>query len=396
MKRTFVTVAPGIQEVRGVAGSSYRVRLQTARGRYSKAGFVTLEQAMRFRDAALEELALGNMSGGEGITVAAYTLTVLERRKARGYRNCRTDRCRAEKHIFTARFATYPLRSVKRRHIVNWVDELAAKGLSIQTQKHCLYLLSRVFRAGIDDGLCEVNPATDVEFEEQVRTEHPWMMLRVDEQQALLAATPDPMNLLIATALGTGMRQGEMWGLECSDVHLDAVTPHIVVRYGAPGRRPTKTGKIRVVPLVGPAREALPRWMAIRDAWCTRPTMNNLVFPLQKGSPRDKKAPRHFKNWLASAGISRRFRWHDLRHTCCSSLLSGAWGRRWDLNEVRVLLGHSSVTTTQRYFHADQELVLSAGREDARLTAAEGQPSVQQQAHVPLPLENDFVQGLGA
>src|SRR5690606_30232000 len=119
----------------GTTGTTYRVRVQTAKGRFSKAGFTTLEDAMRFREAALEELALGNMSGGEGVTVAAYTLTVLARRKARGYRNCRTDRCRAEKHIFTARFASYPLRSVKRRHIVNWVDELAAKGLSVDPRQ---------------------------------------------------------------------------------------------------------------------------------------------------------------------------------------------------------------------------------------------------------------------
>jgi len=48
---------------------------------------------------------------------------------------------------------------------------------------------------------------------------------------------------------------------------------------------------------------------------------------------------------------TREVWWHLLRHTCATSLLCGWWGRRWSLDEVSKLLGHSSVKVTERYAH---------------------------------------------
>ena len=46
----------------------------------------------------------------------------------------------------------------------------------------------------------------------------------------------------------------------------------------------------------------------------------------------------------------RRVRWHDLRHTCATLLLTGAMGGRpWAYEEVKETLGHSSVKFTERY-----------------------------------------------
>jgi integrase len=59
------------------------------------------------------------------------------------------------------------------------------------------------------------------------------------------------------------------------------------------------------------------------------------------------------------AGITRRVRFHDLRHTCASSLVAGWWGRAWRLEEVKAILGHGSVTMTERYAHLAQSVVVS-------------------------------------
>ena len=59
--------------------------------------------------------------------------------------------------------------------------------------------------------------------------------------------------------------------------------------------------------------------------------------------------------------MGRSFRWHDLRHTCGSSLVAGWWGRAWRLEEVRDLLGHSTVRVTEMYAHlAPSELSKAA------------------------------------
>src|SRR5207244_11009547 len=53
----------------------------------------------------------------------------------------------------------------------------------------------------------------------------------------------------------------------------------------------------------------------------------------------------------------RSIRWHDLRHTCASMLVSGAWGPAWRLEDVKEILGHSTITITQRYAHLAESRV---------------------------------------
>jgi hypothetical protein len=70
-----------------------------------------------------------------------------------------------------------------------------------------------------------------------------------------------------------------------------------------------------------------------------------------------------FREWVRAAWIERRVRWHDLRHMCASSLVAGWWGRRWSLEEVREMLGHSSVLVTERYAHFAESAIDSAARQ---------------------------------
>ncbi len=58
-----------------------------------------------------------------------------------------------------------------------------------------------------------------------------------------------------------------------------------------------------------------------------------------------------FDTVLSLAGITRSVRWHDLRHTCGSSLVAGFWGPPQPLIVVRDMLGHSSVSVTEIYAH---------------------------------------------
>lgn len=76
-----------------------------------------------------------------------------------------------------------------------------------------------------------------------------------------------------------------------------------------------------------------------------------LVFPSLRGTMRQPGAPSGWERWVASARLGRTVRWHDLRHTCASSLVAGWWGRAWTLTEVCALLGHSSIKVTERYAH---------------------------------------------
>ncbi|MCE7001934.1 tyrosine-type recombinase/integrase [Kibdelosporangium philippinense] len=63
--------------------------------------------------------------------------------------------------------------------------------------------------------------------------------------------------------------------------------------------------------------------------------------------PRNWHLKHIWKPALTAAGITRRIRMHDLRHTHASWLLAG----RADIQTVRERLGHSSLRATERYLH---------------------------------------------
>lgn len=68
---------------------------------------------------------------------------------------------------------------------------------------------------------------------------------------------------------------------------------------------------------------------------------------------------------VAQAVFARHVRFHDLRHTCASHLVMGSWGRPWRLEEVRQMLGHSSITATERYAHLAPEVLWGLASETA-------------------------------
>jgi integrase len=314
-------------------------------------------------------------------------------------RSVRSERDRARKHLFVARFANRPLESLRRPDVLAWLRELrtkhvdtegqrvgwarkkaaadkangkeprrakrrrgnaTVKTLSSQTVKHCLKLLRGALAAAVDEELISTNPALGIKLPTENRTDDGWTVLSPDELAKVLNATPLPERYIVEVAAWAGLRLGELCALELSDVHLDAETPHIVVRYGAPGHKPCKSGKPRTIPLVQPAIDALGKWLAASESWVQ--WKRHLVFPSQRGYHRTKP-PKGWRQWLRAAGVYRRVRWHDLRHTCASFLLSGAVGRRWTMAEIKELLGHSSITTTERYAHFAKSALFDAARE---------------------------------
>ncbi len=156
--------------------------------------------------------------------------------------------------------------------------------------------------------------------------------------------------------------------LRLVDTHDDRV----IIRYGAAPAQPTKSGKIRTVYLNGRAKEALTAWLVALPAYTANrrhPEGRNplgLAFPGRRGAFRNEEHVLRWADWqaiLERAKLGRDFRWHDLRHTCASALVSGWWGRRWSLEEVREVLGHQDLKTTQRYAHLAGDAIASAAHD---------------------------------
>lgn len=162
------------------------------------------------------------------------------------------------------------------------------------------------------------------------------------------AGGPHEVRIWAATELiyATGMRVGEVVGLDLADVNL---SDHTVLVTG-------KGNKQRVVPFGQPARKALDAWLRSARAALSGPDSGQALF-LGNGTKRwDQRDLRERLHKLAALAGVPDISPHDLRHSAATHLLTGGA----DLRSVQELLGHNSLSTTQRYTHVTPERLRSA------------------------------------
>lgn len=148
----------------------------------------------------------------------------------------------------------------------------------------------------------------------------------------------------IVMALHTGCRSGELLGLQWSRVDLQQRLMHLEAKH-------TKAGKRRSVPLNDQAYRALLSRANFRATHCPN---SPWVFANEKGQ-RIQSIKRSFATACREAEIED-FRVHDLRHTCAAWLVTAGVA----LPEVRDLLGHGSITMTEKYAHLSPDNVRRA------------------------------------
>ena len=182
----------------------------------------------------------------------------------------------------------------------------------------------------------EIRPLTP----EQVRT-------------LLKTAREDRLEALYVLAITTGLRQGELFGLRWEDVDLAAGRHSVRQTLTTPkgGRRlgpPKRSKSCRSVKLTAGAVKALTahrdRQLEEREKLAELWQDNDFVFTTQVGTPvnRHNFFRRCFKPLLEEAGLPRTVRFHDLRHTCATLLLS----KNVNPKIVQELLGHANISRT--------------------------------------------------
>jgi len=172
--------------------------------------------------------------------------------------------------------------------------------------------------------------------------------LTKEECERLLAHAKGIVHDLILMALQTGMRQGELKGLQWSSI--DWSTHSIVVRHSKNDWSETldtpKSNRERFIPISN----------ELYDTLCKRRMASGYVFLDKDGSPfTGARLTRRLDRVCARAGL-RHIGWHTLRHTFASQLaMRGA-----PLGAIQALLGHSSITMTMRYAHMAPSALRSA------------------------------------
>jgi integrase/recombinase XerC len=146
---------------------------------------------------------------------------------------------------------------------------------------------------------------------------------------------------LLELLYGGGLRVAEACGLDLGQLSLDEKTARVLGK----GR------KERMVPLGGKAADALNAWLAVRGDLAhprTRFVDPHAVFLSTRGRRLNSRAVQLLVRRYGLLGAGRTdLHPHALRHTCATHMLDGGA----DLRVIQEMLGHASLSTTQRYTH---------------------------------------------
>jgi integrase/recombinase XerC len=148
---------------------------------------------------------------------------------------------------------------------------------------------------------------------------------------------------LFTLLYGAGLRIAEALALNVADAPLPDGT--------APLRVTGKGSKQRLVPVLPAVREALAAWLRLHP----RPQPDAPLFLGARGGRLDPAvAQRTLRHYRRLAGLPEYATPHALRHSFATHLLAGGG----DLRSIQELLGHASLSTTQRYTAVDNARLL--------------------------------------
>jgi excisionase family DNA binding protein len=235
-------------------------------------------------------------------------------------------------------FGGKKLADISAQMIEEYKQKRLSDGLKKSSVNRELSCLRKIFNVAIAWGYASDNPVTKVKF----FSENGFLRTRVlteEEEVKLLDACPSYLKQMVIFALHTGMRKGEILNLKWQDVDFDKKEIRIME---------SKSGKGRVIP-VNPVLFALLSGLKSQDG-----STEHVFINPETGKP-FVDVKRSFAGACTKAEIGD-LKFHDLRHSFASRLVK----KGVDLATTRELLGHSSITTTQRYLHSQAKEKIAA------------------------------------
>src|SRR5262245_54282512 len=233
--------------------------------------------------------------------------------------------------IHLAQFSGLRLASIRKVDIQRYVTGAVAARSAYSAGRE-LSVLKHLFALAVEWEIIPVNPAQHVKPPKLPAGRMRY--LQPTELKALLNACPDGLRQIVALAVSTGMRRGEILGLRYLDVDLS--NKRVLLPQ-------TKNGEGRIVYL------------------------NEMAMMVLRSMPEGRPGDRVFADWdgvrVTSAFEKARrelkfenFRFHDLRHTAASWMRMGGA----DIHSVALLLGHKDLRMAARYQHLSPDFLADA------------------------------------
>lgn len=345
---------------RGAAGG-WRIRWREGRRRHHAHGYPDRETAEKVLRKILADLATGRVGMVQdptGVpTLGELIDDWLERRKLT-HRSHRDDVSRWENHLKKF-FGNHRPAEVTPAEIRRFAEMKLAQKLSSTTVGHIVRLLSVFFSDLVERGFATSNPvgALPRATRQLMRNAHdpkttPFLE-RLEDVRSVYLALPARYGTMFALGALAGLRPGEVLGLAWDDVNLETSRMMVSrqVHHGELG--PVKDDEARVVPILPPLAPVLAEWKLASGG-------AGLLFPPlhakrggRPGSPprfvREHTLGKRLKAALEKLKLTRPgLNWYRCtRHTFASQWVMGGG----TIEKLAAILGHASVTTTERYAH---------------------------------------------
>ena len=242
------------------------------------------------------------------------------------------------------------LPSLTREHLLRYLAHVQQSGKSPRSCARMLSSVKRLFQYLIREGELEVDPTAQIDSPRYMKPLP--SSLTESDTEALLDA-PDTSKAhglrdqaMLETLYASGLRVSELIGLQLSQLNLNDGLVRVV----------GKGNKERLVPLGENAILSVQQYMTTARPELLKQRQSDAVFVSNRGQAMTRQTFWHLiKRYVVRAGINKEVSPHTLRHAFATHLLNhGA-----DLRVLQMLLGHSSLSTTQIYTHVAKERLKS-------------------------------------
>jgi integrase/recombinase XerC len=229
---------------------------------------------------------------------------------------------------------------IRADHVRSYLAELLRNGRSRATVQRKLFAIKAYFRwrelaANKPDPVYSMrSPKAEKRLPQLLNESDTRTLVEADGGLDSRARLRD--RAIVEVLYSAGLRVSELTGLNWRDI--DEELGLLMVRSG-------KGNKDRLVPIGEPAIEALRAWKAVAPGGLSadHPVITNL-----RGSRLTARAVQNIvARRLMQAGIANQITPHGLRHSFATHLLNAGA----DLRSIQEMLGHASLSTTQRYTH---------------------------------------------
>lgn len=313
-----------------------------------KRGFKTKGEAKSAERLAQTEWEKGSYIDPSKFTVSQYMLYWFENKQDLSDESRLTYMGYMKNHIFPT-IGDLPLQKLNVYDIEKLIYELNKKNIADGTAKKIFNILQTSLRVALRKEIIARNPIDMLDTGSKPKSSKAkinyWMR---DEVKEFLSRLQHRQRILFILAIYTGMRRGEICGLRWKDIDFD--NKQLRIRFTLRSKTLKRGGKNknaeRSISLSNTVITELKRHRAqiIQERWEAKDSYydHDLVVCQENGNPISlPNFPRMWSRVLKSTKM-RRIRFHDLRHTCASLLLTS------DVHPkvVQELLGHSSIKIT--------------------------------------------------